>query len=476
MLTADKMNYGGIHDQIGGGFARYSTDQRWLIPHFEKMLYDNALLTQLYSELYQISKNRVYVATAKKVLDYIIREMTSPEGGFYSAQDADSDGEEGKFYTWSKKEIIRSLGNEEGHADIFCEYYGVTEGGNFEGKNVLHVTRSTDEIARKYNKSQEEIEYILEQTSRRLFEIRERRAKPGRDDKILTSWNGLMISAFAKVYRITGNKSYLDHAINAIEFIESKIAAGDGRLHRTFKDGIAKLNAYLDDYAFYINALLDVFEVNTDPRYLEKSIMYADHMIQHFWDGEQGNFFFTSDDHERLIVRTKAVYDLAIPSGNSMAASGLLRLYHMTQKGDYLLKAEQIMKTGMKAAAENPFGFGQLLNAIYLYIRKPIEITIIAKDTKQQIDSEQMSGWLGKQFIPNSIVALVRDSSQLVELNKYPFFSGKKEDAVDKEKNNEDNRNACGEYAFVCRDFSCSLPIYSLDQLQEYIRRDKEQV
>jgi uncharacterized protein len=476
MLTADKMNHGGIHDQIGGGFARYSTDQRWLIPHFEKMLYDNALLTQLYSELYQISKNRVYLATAKKVLDYITREMTSPEGGFYSAQDADSDGEEGKFYTWSKKEIIRSLGNEERHADIFCEYYGVTEGGNFEGKNVLHVTRSTDEIARKYNKSQEEMEYILEQTSRRLFEIRERRAKPGRDDKILTSWNGLMISAFAKVYRITDNKSYLDHAINAIEFIESKIAAGDGRLHRTFKDGIAKLNAYLDDYAFYINALLDVFEVNTDPRYLEKSIMYADHMIRHFWDGEQGNFFFTSDDHERLIVRTKAVYDLAIPSGNSMAASGLLRLYHMTQKGDYLLKAEQIMKTGLKAAAENPFGFGQLLNAIYLYIRKPVEITIIGKDTKQQIDSERMSGWLGKQFIPNSIVALVKDSSQLVELNKYPFFSGKKEDAIDKEKNNVDNRNACGEYAFVCRNFSCSLPIYSLDQLQEYIRRDKEQL
>ena len=476
MITADKMNHGGIHDQIGGGFARYSTDQRWLIPHFEKMLYDNALLTQLYSELYQISKNRVYLATAKKVLNYITREMTSPEGGFYSAQDADSDGEEGKFYTWSKAEIIRSLGNEERHADIFCEYYGVTEGGNFEGKNVLHVTRSTDEIARKYNKSQEEMEYILEQTSRRLFEIRERRAKPGRDDKILTSWNGLMISAFAKVYRITGDKSYLDHAINAIEFIESKIAASDGRLHRTFKDGIAKLNAYLDDYAFYINALLDVFEVNTDPRYLEKSIMYADHMIQHFWDGEQGNFFFTSDDHERLIVRTKAVYDLAIPSGNSMAASGLLRLYHMTQKGDYLLKAEQIMKTGLKAAAENPFGFGQLLNAIYLYIRKPIEITIIAKDKKQQIDSERMSSWLGKQFIPNSIVALVNDSSQLVELNKYPFFSGKKEDAIDKEKNNVDNRNARGEYAFVCRNFSCSLPIYSLDQLQEYIRRDKEQV
>ena len=475
MLTADKMNHGGIHDQIGGGFARYSTDQRWLIPHFEKMLYDNALLTQLYSELYQINRNRIYLATAEKILEYIVREMTSPDGGFYSAQDADSEGEEGRFYTWSKKEIVESLGNELSvYADMFCEYYGVTEGGNFEGKNILHITRSTNEIAKRYNKSQEEIEHILQQTSKILFEIRERRTKPGRDDKILTSWNGLMISAFAKVYRITDNKSYLDHAIRAIEFIENKIATGDGRLRRTFKDGISKLNAYLDDYAFYINALLDVFEVNTDPEYLEKSIMYADHMIQHFWDGDNGSFFFTSDNHEQLIVRTKSIYDLAIPSGNSMAALGLLRLYHITQKEDYLLKAEQIMKTGLKAAAENPFGFGHLLNAIYLYVIKPIEITIITKNTEQQIDSERMSDWLGKQFIPNAFVALVKDSAQLVELNKYPFFSGKKEEvATEKGKNNMNNRNHYGECAFVCRNFSCSRPIYSIEQLQENMRRDK---
>jgi uncharacterized protein YyaL (SSP411 family) len=476
-FTADKMNQGGIHDQIGGGFARYSTDQRWLIPHFEKMLYDNALLTQLYSELYQVSGNRVYLATAEKMLDYIIREMTSPEGGFYSAQDADSEGEEGKFYTWSKKEIIESVGNESRHADIFCEYYGVTEGGNFEGKNVLHITRSSNEIAKKYNTSQEEIEQIIQQTSRRLFEVRERRIKPGRDDKILTSWNSLMISAFAKVYKVTGNKKYVNHAIRAIEFIENKIATGDGRLHRTFKDGISKLNAYLDDYAFYINALLDLFEVNTEPKFLEKAIIYTDYMIQHFWDPEQGNFFFTSDDHEQLIVRTKAVYDLAIPSGNSLAALGMLRLYYMTQKEDYLLKSEQIMKTGMKAAAENPFGFGHLLNAIYFYVRRPIEITIIAKNTEQQIDSERMSDWLGKQFIPNGIVALVNDSSQLTELGKYSFFSGKKvEDATDKEKDDVNNRNTHGEYAFVCRNFSCSLPIYSIEQLQENIRRYKGQV
>ena len=470
MFTADKMICGGIHDQLGGGFHRYSTDQRWLIPHFEKMLYDNALLTQLYAELYQISRNKSYLDTAEKILDYIRREMTSPEGGFYSAQDADSEGAEGKFYTWSKQEIINFLGDEKKYVDIFCEYYGVTEGGNFEGRNILHIRRSIDEIARKYGQSPDEIKHILQHISKRLFTIREERTKPGRDDKILTSWNSLMISAFTKVYRITNNDTYLRHAVKAIEFIENRIAIPDGRLRRTFKDGTSKLNAYLDDYAFYVNALLDVFEVDTTSRYLEKAIMYADSMIQHFWDDKQGNFFLTSDDHEHLIVRTKSLYDLAIPSGNSMAASCLIRLYHITQSSDYLQKAEQIMKTGLKAAAENPFGFGQLLNAIYLYISKPIEITIIRKENKEQSGSKQMSSWLGKQFIPNSITALVKDQAQLNELSKYPFFNGKKEeDIIQKE-------NINSEYAFVCRNFSCSLPIHSLQQLQKYLGKDDVEI
>jgi uncharacterized protein len=475
MFTADKMIRGGIHDQLGGGFARYSTDQRWQVPHFEKMLYDNALLTQLYAELYQISRNKSYLETAEKTLDYVIREMTSPNGGFYSAQDADSEGEEGKFYTWSKQEIISSLDDEKKNADIFCEYYGVTEGGNFEGKNILHITKSTGEIARKYGQTPEGIEQVLQHISKRLFTIREKRTKPGRDDKILTSWNGLMISAFSKVYRITNNPTYLSHATKGIEFIENKIGTSDGRLRRTFKDGVSKLNAYLDDYAFYINALLDVFEVDTNPRYIEKAILYADSMIRHFWDEKQGNFFFTSDDHEQLIVRTKSLYDLAIPSGNSMAASTLLRLYHITRNSNYLLKAEQIMSAGAKAAAENPFGFGQLLNAIYLYIRKPIEITIIGTNMKKPKDLEQMSDWLGRQFIPNSIIALVKDRSQLDGLNKYPFFDGKKvENNIQTKRISADNGPLYAEHAFVCKNFSCSLPIHSLEQLQKYLGKDND--
>jgi uncharacterized protein YyaL (SSP411 family) len=475
MFTADKMIRGGIHDQLGGGFARYSTDQRWQVPHFEKMLYDNALLTQLYAELYQLSKNKRYIETAEKTLDYVIREMTSPNGGFYSAQDADSEGEEGKFYTWSKQEIISSLDDEKKNADIFCEYYGVTEGGNFEGKNILHITKSTGEIARKYGQTPEEIEQVLQHISKRLFTIREKRTKPGRDDKILTSWNGLMISAFSKVYRITNNPTYLSHATKGIEFIENKIGTSDGRLRRTFKDGVSKLNAYLDDYAFYINALLDVFEVDTNPRYIEKAILYADSMIRHFWDEKQGNFFFTSDDHEQLIVRTKSLYDLAIPSGNSMAASTLLRLYHITRNSNYLLKAEQIMSAGAKAAAENPFGFGQLLNSIYLYIRKPIEITIIGTSMKKPKDLEQMSDWLGRQFIPNSIIALVKDQSQLDGLKKYPFFDGKKvENTIQTRRISADNGPLNAEHAFVCKNFSCSLPIHLLEQLQKYLGKDND--
>src|SRR5437868_5240769 len=269
LFTGDKMAAGGIHDHIGGGFARYSTDQRWLVPHFEKMLYDNALLTQLYAELYQISGSEKYLQIVKHTLDYVIREMTSPEGGFYSALDADSEGEEGKFYIWSKKEIIDALGDKT-KSDIFCDYYGITDGGNFEGRNILNVTVSIDSLSQRYGKQHLEIERIIKDSSDRLFELREKRTRPGRDDKILTAWNGLMISGFAKGYRVTNEKKYIDCAINAINFIETKIAssANDRRLRRTYKDGMAKLNAYLEDYAFYINGLLDIFEVNSKTEYL----------------------------------------------------------------------------------------------------------------------------------------------------------------------------------------------------------------
>ena len=446
-FAADKMAAGGIHDHLGGGFARYATDQKWLVPHFEKMLYDNALLSQLYSELYQITKAENYLKITRKTLDFVMREMTHPEGGFYSAQDADSEGEEGKFYIWHKKEIASIL-SDQAATDIFCEHYGVTEGGNFEGKNILNVRVPVTNVGLRYGKTPEQAAQIITDASAKLFAAREKRIRPGRDEKILTSWNGLMISGFAKGYSITCDTKYLQAAKNAVEFIETKIAVSDGRLLRTFKDGKSKLNAYLDDYGFYTGGLLDLFAVDSRSEYLEKAIKYNDFMLEHFWDEKENSLFFTSDDHEKLIVRTKNFYDLAIPSGNSVAASNLLRLYHYTQNSRYLDRAVTIMKTGARPAAENPFGFGQMLNAIYLYVKKPVEVTVITNSS-----NSKMAGWLNQKFMPDGINAVV-GSDELQSLQKYAYFKG---------------REGEGETAFVCRNFTCSLPMKSQQELERHL-------
>lgn len=455
IFTSDKMAEGGIHDQLGGGFARYATDQKWLIPHFEKMLYDNALLSQLYGDLYQITKAEPYLQIMNKTLDYVIREMTHPEGGFYSAQDADSEGEEGKFYLWKKNEIESIIGDKT-VSDIFCEHLGVTQGGNFEGKNILNVRVPTANLAKNHNKTLEKITEILDDATAKLFAAREGRVRPGRDEKILTSWNGLMISGFAKAYAVSEDKRYLHAADNAINFIEKKLASNDGRLRRTFKDGQSKLNGYLEDYAFYVSGLLDLFAANSKEEYLRKSVKYTDFMLQHFWDASEGNLFFTSDDHEQLISRTKSFYDLAIPSGNSMAASNLLKLYHYTQKNMYLDNAVRIMKTGSQSAAENPFGFGQMLNSIYLYVKKPIEVTVILTDTGNNTTNDpSLAAWLNKQFLPNGIVGMVH-VNELEKLQEYPFFKGRQP-------------KEARETAYVCKNFSCSLPMQSVEMLQREI-------
>jgi uncharacterized protein YyaL (SSP411 family) len=390
-----------------------------------------------------------------KTLDYVIREMTHPEGGFYSAQDADSEGEEGKFYLWKKNEIESIIGDKT-VSDIFCEHFGVTQGGNFEGKNILNVRVPAANLAKNHNKTLEKITETLHDASAKLFAAREGRVKPGRDEKILTSWNGLMISGFAKAYAVSEDKRYFHAANNAINFIEKKLASNDGRLRRTFKDGQSKLNGYLEDYAFYVNGLLDLFAANSKEEYLRKSVKYTDFMLQHFWDAKEGNLFFTSDDHEQLISRTKSFYDLAIPSGNSMAASNLLKLYHYTQKNMYLDNAVRIMKTGSQSAAENPFGFGQMLNSIYLYVKKPVEVTIILTDTSNNTtNNPSLAAWLNKQFLPNGIVGMVH-VNELEKLQEYPFFKGRQPQEA-------------RETAYVCKNFSCSLPMQSVEMLQREI-------
>ena len=264
-----------------------------------------------------------------------------------------------------------------------------------------------------------------------------------------------MISGFAKGYAVSGDTKYLQAAKNAVNFIENKLASNDGRLKRTFKDGQSKLNAYLEDYAFYVGGLLDLFAANSKQEYLDKSIRYTDFMLQHFWDDKEGNLFFTSDDHEQLISRTKNFYDLAMPSGNSMAASNLLRLYHYTQNNSYLDRAVRIMKAGSQSAAENPFGFGQMLNSIYLYVKKPVEIAVFSSDDNSNTNNSSLVAWLNRQFLPGSMIAIVHPR-ELAKLQYYPFFKGREA---------EGGR----ETVFVCKDFTCSPPLRSIEELERQL-------
>ena len=362
LLTLKKMAKGGIFDQIGGGFHRYSTDARWLVPHFEKMLYDNALLPIVYSEAYQITKDEFFANVVQKTLDYVIREMTSNHGTFFSAQDADTDGEEGKTFVWKKKEITEILGND---SELFCIYYDVTDGGNFEGQTILANNVNTSALAFKFNIPEDKIKEKIKECSQKLLTVRNKRTQPGKDDKVITSWNGLMISAFSKGYRVTGNNSYLDTAKTASDFFLTEFQKNN-ILYRTFKNGIPKLNAYLDDYAYLANGILDLFEITGERKYLTFAYDLSAYMVNHFWDDSSNSFFFTSDTHEKLIIRPKSNYDLSMPSGNSVASNVLLRLYHILQDKKFLEISTKILENQGPLAAENPFAFGYLLNVLYL--------------------------------------------------------------------------------------------------------------
>jgi len=444
LLTLKKMAKGGIFDQIGGGFHRYSTDARWLVPHFEKMLYDNALLPIVYSEAYQITKDPFFGNVVKKTLDYVIREMTSSDGTFFSAQDADTNGEEGQTFVWKKQEIEKILGQD---SEIFCIYYDVTDGGNFEGNTILANNINASSLGFKFGKSEPEIENLISKCSEKLLEIRNKREQPGKDDKIITSWNGLMVSAFLSGYRITDNSKYLDAAKQSIDFFESNFEKNH-ILHRTFKNAEPKLNGYLDDYAYMANASVDMFENTSQPKYLSFATNLANYLITHFWDDSTNGFFFTSDDHEKLIMRPKNNYDLSMPSGNSVAAYVLLKLYHTTQNKQFLEIAKKIIESQAISAAENPFAFGYLLNALYLYYQKPTEITIINGKNSELVSS------LRKKFLPESIMVLVENQSNLEALSKHPFFSGK-------EFQNDKTT------VFVCKNFSCSLPLSDLSEIEK---------
>ena len=441
LKTLNKMAKGGIFDQIGGGFHRYSTDAKWLVPHFEKMLYDNALIPVNYAEAYQITKDPFYLEVLHKTLGYVLREMTSSEGGFYSAYDADSEGVEGKFYVWTKSEIKEILGDD---AEIFCLYYDVTDGGNWEGNSILCNNINISAVSFHFSMPEEKIKEILIRCSEKLLNIRSKRVTPGLDDKVLTSWNALMITAFAKGYRVTGEIKYLNAAKNCISFIETNLL-DETKLLRTYKNNIAKIDGYLEDYSYFANALLDVFEIEPDTKYLNLASKLGHHLVDHFWDSESRSFFMTSDDHEKLIIRPKSNYDLSLPSGNSISCSVMLRLYHLTREEKFLKIATQIMESQAQIAAENPFGFGYLLNTIYTFLQNPTEITIINSE------NSEICNFLYSKFLPESIMVTINNKSQLESLSKFTFFAGKS--FGDKTS------------VFVCRDFTCSLPLESISEI-----------
>jgi len=446
LLTLKKMAKGGIFDQIGGGFHRYSTDARWLVPHFEKMLYDNALLPIVYCEAYQITKDSFFLDVVTKTLDYVIREMTSPEGVFYSAQDADTDGEEGQTFVWKKRDVEEILGSD---SEVFCIYFDITDGGNFEGKTILANNIKSSAIAFKFNKTEDEVNKIILEGSVKLLEARNKRPQPGKDDKVLTAWNGLMISAFIKGYRVSGKSKYLDIALTATGFYQEQFEK-HGVLHRVFKDGKSKLNAYLDDYAYLVNAVVDVFEITGKSDYLNFAAALSDYLIKHFWDDKSNNFFFTADDHEKLIIRPKNNYDLSMPSGNSVTANAFLRLYHITQEEKYQNITQEILERQASLAAENPFALGYLLNVLYLDIQKPTEITIINPQNTELVSN------LSKKFMPESIIVTIHQEDELNSLTKFSFFAGK-----------EFLTNQTT--VFVCKDFSCSLPLTNITEIEKHL-------
>ncbi len=405
--TLKKMARGGVYDQVGGGFHRYSVDERWLVPHFEKMLYDNALLAPLYLDAGRALNEPEFLDVAREILDYVLREMTSPEGGFYSTQDADSEGVEGKFFVWTPEEVEEVVGDELG--EIAERYFDVSVEGNFEDANILHRTIEPADAARMFKKSENEMADAIRTIREKLFAAREKRVKPGRDDKILVAWNAMMISAFAAGARALHEPRYLDAAKHAIDFIMTRM--WDGRaLTRSYKDGVARFNAYLEDYALLASAMIDVYEASLDLSYIERARQLADIILERFLDRERGGFFFTSEDHEQLITRSKAAFDGSTPSGNSAAVMALLRLYGYTGEERYRAEAERTLLLLRELIEKQPFGFSHMLEAVDLYQRGPTEVVLIGEH-----GDPELGLWLERLallYVPNLALFVIDPKTQ----------------------------------------------------------------
>ena len=445
--TLESMRRGGIFDHIGYGFCRYSTDRSWLIPHFEKMLYDNALLSMAYLETYQATGNGSYARTAEEIFIYILRDMTSPEGAFYSAEDADSDDgtgrkEEGRFYTWTPDEIRQVLGNGN-DSERFMVLFDITASGNFESRCIPNTIKGSI--------PGDDLEFV-ENCRQKLFTYRERRIHPFKDDKILTSWNGLMIAALSMGGRILGNQRYTDAAEKALTFIKSRLVDEKGRLLAVYRNGVSPIKAYADDYNFLIWGLLELYETTYKPEYLQDAVRLNNEMLDLFWDHENSGIYLYGNDSEQLITRPKESYDGATPSANSVAANNFIRLARLTGAHDLEEKAIQIINSFPSSIMNYPAGFSHMLNAVMMLENEGHEV-IVTGD--MDVGADKLIDVLCQGFRPFTVTMHYhRNASKLIDLA--PFLENY--DTVDGRAS-----------AYVCKNHTCSQPVTEAADLSELL-------
>lgn len=450
-LTLDKMAGGGMYDHLGGGFHRYSVDERWLVPHFEKMLYDNALLARVYLYAYQLTRKPKYRQVAEETLEYVMRDMAAPSGGFYSSEDADSEGAEGKFYVWTLEEITEVLG--ETDARLFADYYDVTSEGNFEDrKSILNTPRPLDDVAAEHGMKVGALSALLAAARKKLFYSRETRVRPGRDEKILTAWNGLMITAFAEAARILERDDYARFAARNADFVLSELSK-DGRLLRSFSNGKAKLNGYLDDYSYMIEALIAVYEATFEISYFDHARQFAESIVRYFGDESSPGFFYTSSDHEELIARMKDFFDNATPSGNSVAALSLMKIALLTGELRYQHRAISILRSMQQPMSRYSQAFGYLLCALDFYLADPKEIAIIGPAESHEVRLFIQS--IYSRFLPNKVVAC-SEPEQAHILESISLLRGRQ--MVESKPT-----------VYVCRDYSCLAPVTSPHELEDQL-------
>jgi uncharacterized protein YyaL (SSP411 family) len=457
-LSLERMIQGGVYDQLGGGFHRYATDQRWLVPHFEKMLYDNALIPLALIEAAQATADEslrgAFAAAADETLEYVLREMTLPEGAFASAQDADVEGEEGKYFVWTRREIDDVLGRELG--ECFSHVYGVVDSGNWEdGKNILHLARPIAQAARELATPESELRSLLQQARSKLLAARGARTPPGRDDKALTSWNGMMIDALAVA---DGGRRgrYAEAAANAARFILERMRAPDGLLHRTYRCGRARLNGCLEDYAFFANGLVSLYEATFDPRWASAALDIVDRMIEQFWDDDEGGFFYTGRRHEPLIVRGKDPLDGATPSANGTAATATARLGKLTGRGDLVEKTERTLRLFGGLMRRSPTGSAQMIIALGLHRGPTIQAALVGDPQSEDVARALES--LRRRFLPNKVVALRAPDASDDRVSPVALLAGKV--------------GRPGELtAYLCRDFACEAPVHGVEAFREALER-----